>query len=350
METVKDYYGKQLKNSDDLQVTGVTSCSRKTQHIPAFVKDALKNVHEDIMSRAFGCATAYPEALVGAKILDLGSGCGRDCFVLSQLVGENGKVVGLDMTDELLEFSRNKVDYHTKVFGYTSPNVEFVKGYLEKMEDAGLEDNFFDVIVSNCVICLCRDKKAVLAEAYRVLKPGGEIYFSDMYRDGQLPPEVLTDEVLWCEGLIGSLGYKDLHDIAKKLGFSAPRMVKAENLPVLDPTIKARLGNCRYAAVTFRLYKRPEKSLSIAPSRFTYKGGIQGYEEEIKFDHNYTFKNGTATVVDGELADILQSSRFNSFFEKGQLSEKVDVASLNVDPFKIIQEKSTNGRDRKSVV
>lgn len=92
-------------------------------------------------------------------MLDLGSGAGRDCYILSNLVGESGKVVGIDMTDEQLEVANAYKDWHMKQFGYEKSNVEFRKGYIEKLGEAGLTDEMFDVIISNCVVNLSPDKE-----------------------------------------------------------------------------------------------------------------------------------------------------------------------------------------------
>ncbi len=128
-----------------------------------------------------------PEVLEGCKVLDLGCGAGRDCYIVSKLVGPTGRVVGVDMTPELLETARRYVKVHTAKFGFSEPNVEFKQGYIEQLADLDLKSNYFDCIISNCVINLSPDKGAVLREAYRVLKPGGELYFSDVYADRRLP-------------------------------------------------------------------------------------------------------------------------------------------------------------------
>ncbi|CAG5129248.1 unnamed protein product [Candidula unifasciata] len=337
-EAVRDYYGKSLTSSNDLTTTNVIQCSRNAGKLATFVTEALSLVHEDITNRTYGCATAYPEALDGAKVLDLGAGCGRDCFVLSNIVGEEGTVVGLDMTDELLQLARDKVDYHTSKYGYAKPNVSFVKGYMENMKEAGINDDFFDVIVSNCVISLCTDKRAVLREAYRVLKPGGELYFSDMYREGQLPPEVLDDKKLWCEGLIGALTCAELHDIAKELGFTTPCVVRASSLPILDEEIENKLGQVRYASVTYRLFKRLNRNdQDNKTSAFVkYLGGIRGCEDGFTFDKVYTFKKGKMTAVDPEVANILSTSRFVTFFDVVLAAEQSTHSFQIVDPFKLI--------------
>ncbi|XP_059162906.1 arsenite methyltransferase-like isoform X2 [Physella acuta] len=242
------------------------------------------------------------------------------------------------MTDELLKLASDKIEYHTLKYGYSKPNVKFVKGYMEKLEEAGLDDNYVDVIVSNCVISLCRDKKAVLREAYRALKPGGELYFSDMYRDGVLPSDVLDDEIMWCEGLIGALTYKELHAIAEELGFSVPRIVRADLMPVLDEGIKQRLGNVRYASVSYRLFKKSNMANLSVTSEAIYNGQIKGFEDELKFDALYTFKAGKRVAIDDILAEILTTSRFSKYFEVKQAKEDPqELPNLDIDPFAYIE-------------
>lgn len=153
--------------------------------------------------------------LDGLRILDLGSGTGRDCFILSKLVGERGYVVGVDMTEEQLAKANAKVEYHTKAYGYAKPNIEFKKGYIEKLGELGLEENSFDLIVSNCVINLSPDKHAVLAGAHRLLKPGGELYFSDVYCDRRVPKHLMENPVLWGECITGALYWNDFLSIAR---------------------------------------------------------------------------------------------------------------------------------------
>lgn len=160
-DAVKEYYGKVLQSSDDLKTD---ACCTDTQ-IPNYLKKALSNVQDEVMSRYYGCGLVAPQKLEGMRILDLGSGSGRDCYVLSQLVGESGLVVGVDMTDEQLDVANRHIEYHREKFGYAESNVIFKKGYIECLDELGFEDNSFDIIISNCVINLSPDKNAVLREA-----------------------------------------------------------------------------------------------------------------------------------------------------------------------------------------
>src|SRR5262249_8725803 len=114
----------------------------------------------------------------------------------SQLVGPQGEVVGVDMTDGQLETARSHIDWHMQSVGNAKPNVNFLKGYIERLDALGLRPQSFDVIVSNCVINLSVDKPAVLRGAYELLKPGGELYFADVYCDRRLPDAITSDPVL----------------------------------------------------------------------------------------------------------------------------------------------------------
>lgn len=142
-----------------------------------------RDVHPQVKSTYYGCGLVIPQQLKGLRILDLGCGSGRDCYMLAQWVGSSGCVVGVDMTPAQLDIAREHITWHTNKNGFEKPNVEFREGYIERLSELNFEDNYFDIIVSNCVINLSPDKEAVLREAYRILKPGGEIFFSDVSVD-----------------------------------------------------------------------------------------------------------------------------------------------------------------------
>ena len=196
-EEVKSYYGKELQKSEDLKTN---ACC--TLEAPAnYIQKALKNVHDDVQAKYYGCGLTIPTTLEGLKVLDLGSGSGRDCYIAAQLVGESGHVVGVDMTDEQLAVANEYKEYHREKFGYKESNVSFLKGNIEKLDELNLEKGSFDLIISNCVINLANDKLKVLKDVYALLKPGGEMYFSDVYSDRRVPEHLQNDPVLWGECL-----------------------------------------------------------------------------------------------------------------------------------------------------
>lgn len=208
---VQEYYGKTLQKSEDLQTNACCTAAAPPKHI----KEALKNVHDEVLARYYGCGLTIPECVEGMDILDLGSGSGRDCYIASQLVGKNGSVTGVDMTTEQLAVANKYKDYHAEKFGYA--NVDFLEGNIEKLDELGLDEEQFDIIISNCVINLVMDKQKVLNDAYRLLKPGGELYFSDVYCDRRIPKHLQEDQVLWGECLSGALYWNDFLRMAKKL-------------------------------------------------------------------------------------------------------------------------------------
>ncbi|XP_045904318.1 arsenite methyltransferase [Micropterus dolomieu] len=333
---VKDYYGKVLKNSSDLKTN---ACVAPSQQIPAFICQALKKVHPEVTARYYGCGLVVPECLEGCRILDLGSGSGRDCYVLSQLVGEKGHVTGIDMTEDQLEVARTYLDYHMKEFGYKKPNVSFVWGYLEALGEVGLEKSSFDIIISNCVVNLSPDKKRVLAEVYSVLKDGGELYFSDVYSSGRLTEEIKKHKVLWGECLGGALWWEDLLRLAEEAGFSPPRLVTASGITVDNKELQEILGDFKFVSATYRLFKVPKGNTKT--SQVVYNGNITGVEDSFQFDCQYTFKVDEVVEVDGEVATILSHSRLSEDFtfqppggpcELRRVKPKAGI----VDPFELV--------------
>lgn len=113
-EDVQKYYGKTLETSKDL---ATNACCTVVDY-PADVKEALALIHDEVHQKYYGCGLTVPTTLTGLKVLDLGSGAGRDCYIVSKLVGEKGSVVGVDMTDEQLEVANRHIDYHREQFGY----------------------------------------------------------------------------------------------------------------------------------------------------------------------------------------------------------------------------------------
>jgi len=265
----------------------------------------------------YGCGLIAPPLLEGTNVLDLGSGTGRDCFVLSKLVGPKGHVMGIDLTKEQLERAIKYIDYHTQAFGYEKSNVIFKLGLIEELDNLGLEDNSFDVIVSNCVVNLCPDKEAALKQAYRVLKHGGEMYFSDIYSDRRIPKDLVEDPVLLGECLSGALYWNDFVNLVKKLGFRDPRVFTSSPVTINNKRIEEKLGNIKFYSVTCRLFKIEELESNCEDygQAVIYQGTIfPEFPHVFTLDQNHQFEKGKVYPVCGNTFLMLKKSRFAAHF------------------------------------
>lgn len=312
-DEVKEYYGKVLQSSQDLK----TDACCTTEEMPDYLKQAMSKIHAEVASRYYGCGLVRPQQLQGMRILDLGCGSGRDCYILSQLAGEDGFVMGVDMTDEQLDIANAYIDYHTEAFNYKKPNIAFRKGYIERLDELDLEDNSFDIIVSNCVINLSPDKESVLREAYRVLKPGGELYFSDVYSDRRVPAELVKDPVLYGECLSGALYWNDFQNLAKKCGFLDPRLVEDRPLGIENKQIEALIGHINFYSATYRLFKLEglEAACEDYGQSVVYKGTIEHHPQFFDLDQQHHIEKGRHFTVCGNTWRMLNKTRFREHFE-----------------------------------
>lgn len=168
-------------------------------------------VEEADLKLGCGIPTEHAGIRKGDRVLDLGSGAGNDCFVARSIVGEEGFVTGLDFTDEMLE----KASQNNKKMGFT--NVEFIKGDIEKIP---LQDDSYDVVISNCVLNLVPDKEQAFSEIRRVLKPGGHFCVSDIVLKGDLPDDMIEAAALYAGCVSGALQKEAYLRIVKDAGFA----------------------------------------------------------------------------------------------------------------------------------
>jgi arsenite methyltransferase len=217
-EAVKQKYGEAAKRA----AAGGTACcggGAQLSGCDPITKDLYSDAEkralpEKALAASLGCGnpTALAELRPGEIVLDLGSGGGIDVILSAKRVGPAGKAYGLDMTDEMLALARE----NQKKAGVE--NVEFLKGAIENIP---LPDNTVDVIISNCVINLSGDKDRVLAEAFRVLKPGGRFAISDVVVRGQVPAGIRKSMELWVGCIAGALEESDYREKLARAGFAS---------------------------------------------------------------------------------------------------------------------------------
>ncbi|MCX6055185.1 MAG: arsenite methyltransferase [Chloroflexi bacterium] len=178
-----------------------------------YKKGDLESLPEEVTGISLGCGDPVTLASLrpGQTVLDLGSGGGIDCFIAGNKVGPTGRVIGVDMTPEMLDRAR------ASCIKLNADNVEFRLGEIEHLP---VSDNVIDVVISNCVINLSTDKPQVLQEIFRVLKPGGRMAVSDIVTRGELPETVKTSLSAWAGCIAGAMDGDEMVVIMKKIGFS----------------------------------------------------------------------------------------------------------------------------------
>lgn len=310
---IKEYYGKILRSKKDLQTN--TCCSPDT--FPPYLKAIMEKLHPEIIEKFYGCGSPIPPALEDCTVLDLGCGSGRDVYAVSALVGPRGRVIGVDMTEEQIMMAQKHLEFQTKKFGLSRPNIEFKQGYIENLRELGIADNSVDVVISNCVINLSPDKRAVFAEIFRVLKPGGELYFSDIFAGCRLPEHLQEDPVLLCECLGGALYIEDFRRLLRGLGCLDYRVVSKRKVALDNPAIEARVGLVDFYSMTIRAFKLHtlEDICEDYGQVATYLGTIPECPHRFELDDHHLFKTGKPMLVCGNTASMVEETRYAKHFK-----------------------------------
>ncbi len=310
-KSVREYYGEVLKTKEDLK----TSACCPTDAMLVYLRPYLANVHEEVQEKFYGCGSPIPHALEGRSVLDLGCGTGRDVYTLSQLVGEKGYVVGVDMTENQLAVAKKYIVYHMDKFGYRKPNVTFHQGYIEDLKTLGLEDNSVDVVTSNCVINLSPNKKQVFREIFRVLKPGGELYFSDIFAGRRVPEDLTNDPVLLGECLGGAMYIEDFRRMLRNVGCLDYRIVTKDAIALNDVEVQRKAGRIGFYSMTVRTFKCDFEDICEDYGHVAYyKGTIDDSPHAFILDDHHIFKKGQPVLVCGNTAKMLSETHYGQHF------------------------------------
>lgn len=328
-ETVKAYYGKILQNKKDLKtnaccsVDGSTSFtinpehSRRIDSFPQALKSLMKQIEPEILDKFYGCGSPIPPLLKNCTVLDLGCGTGRDVYLVSALVGEDGMSIGVDMTDEQLEVAQRYKDAQMQRFGFKKYNVNFKKGYIEDLRELGIADSSVDVVISNCVINLSPDKRSVFSEIFRVLKTGGELYFSDVFADRRIPQHIKNDPIFYGECMGGSMYIEDFRRMLRDIGCLDYRVMSKRKITIDDSDMAFTAEGITFYSMAIRAFKIDdlEDTCEDYGQIAVYLGTIPETPHQFILDERHIFIKDKPVVICGNTASILQKSRYSRHFK-----------------------------------
>jgi arsenite methyltransferase len=242
-DVIKDRYGKIARGE---QTFCCPSCGPTTTDqclAVGYTAEDLRLVPElAILGVGCGNPTALADLKEGETVLDLGSGAGIDVFLAAKKVGEHGRVIGVDMTEDMVARGSQLAREH----GFA--NVEFRLGYIEQLP---VDSATVDAIISNCVINLTPDKLASFTEIYRVLKPGGRILISDLVTAGELPEDVRASAAAWADCLAGAMAKEAYLETIRSAGFADVTVVSQSSYeaPGMDERLQGKIISVKVGAV-----------------------------------------------------------------------------------------------------
>ena len=320
-----------------------------------YSEDLLKVIPREVVERDYGCGDPSRYLREGEVVVDLGSGTGKICFIAAQIVGAKGKVIGVDMTDEMLEVARRNAPIVAERIGYT--NVEFRKGRIQDLAldlerlDAELKRNpitdaasflaadelaeelrvkqpliandSIDVVVSNCVLNLVepKSKRMLFEEIFRVLKKGGRAVISDIVSDEEVPEEMQNDPELWSGCISGALTEEGLMVAFEKAGFYGIQILKRDGRPWRT------VQGIEFRSVTVEAFKGKQGECFERNQAVIYRGPFK----EVLDDDNHRMQRGTRYAVCDKTYNLYKKSPYRDFFEF--VYPIVDVPLAKAKPF-----------------
>ncbi len=279
---------------DDPQATARTRDADGT--VPGEARDKMFNVAAEIKNTFHELGAPIPPLLEGCTVVDLCCGSGRDTYLAAQLVGEEGKVIGVEPNADRLAIAQKYLDQEIKQFGYDTCNVELVHGVPEDL--SFIADDSVDVVISNCTFNLSPDKAAYVAEVKRILKPEGEWYFTDVFCDRRIPQDVSDKIENVAMRLGGAMFIEDFRRIAQAAGFHDPRYLITNKTPLTEEEA-AMYPDIAFATITSRLINSELTSDHCEDygEEIVYDGSLPDYPEFFLFDKDITFPAGQACHV-----------------------------------------------------
>lgn len=329
----------------------------------------LKIIPSEVIEKDYGCGDPSQYVHEGETVLDLGSGTGKICFIASQVVGEKGKVIGVDMTDDMLEVATRNAPVIADRVGYA--NVEFKKGRIQDLkldlnefqaeleknpvtsaegwmeaekvakrlsEDSPMiESDSIDVVVSNCVLNLVdQDLKAqMFNEIFRVLKRGGRAVISDIVADEEVPEHMQNDSRLWSGCISGAMTEVGFLKAFEDAGFYGIELLKFESEPWQT------VEGIEFRSVTVQAYKGKEGECLDANQAVVYRGPFS----EVKDDDGHTFIRGERIAVCEKTYEIYSKAPYSNFFDL--VAPHNPVAAAEMKPFDCTRDVIRSAKETK---
>src|SRR5881392_1191487 len=326
----------------------------------------LKIIPDEVILKDYGCGDPSRYLKPGETVLDLGSGTGKICFIAAQVVGATGKIIGIDMTDEMLEVARRNAPIVAERIGYA--NVEFRKGRiqdlaldLEKLDqelkkkpitDAAsflradelaeelrvkhplIKSDSIDVVVSSCVLNLVepKSKPQLFAEIFRVLKKGGRAVISDIVSDEVVPEELQNDPELWSGCISGALTEEGFLAAFEKAGFYGIQILKRDVNPWRS------VEGIEFRSVTVEAFKGKQGECFERNQAVIYRGPFK----EVLDDDNHRMERGKRYAVCDKTYNLYKKAPYRDFFEF--VDPIVDVPLADAKPFDCSRELRQIGR------
>jgi ubiquinone/menaquinone biosynthesis C-methylase UbiE len=303
---LREFYGRRVQKTADLSTK---ACC--TDDAARRFSDVLALLPDDVRQRHYGCGCPLPaDDLTGLTVLDLGAGAGVDAFIALHCVGPNGSVHGVDMTAEQLDVARRNASTVARRFEHPKTNVTFHEDYIETADV--IPDASIDLVISDCVINLSPAKNEVFRTIWRVLKPGGEFYVSDIAADRRLPHSVRNDPQLVAECLGGAEYEHDWFDQMRDAGFADPRVVErrvvqreALGMPIVFSSLTVR---------GFKLSEMDQRCEDYGQTA-VYLGSIPNTPARFVLDDHHVFEAERPAPVCRNTARMLTETRLAAHFD-----------------------------------
>jgi arsenite methyltransferase len=337
-----------------------------------YQSDYLKVIPREVIERDYGCGDPSRYLREGETVLDLGSGTGKICFIATQIVGPNGRVIGVDMTNEMLEVARRNAPIVASRIGYS--NIEFRKGRIQDLAldlerlDAELKrspimdaasflaadelaeelrvkhplvaSDSIDVVVSNCVLNLVepKSKGQLFEEIFRVLRKGGRVVISDIVSDEEVPEELQSDPELWSGCISGALTEERFLNAFEKAGFYGIQILKRD----VDPW--RTVQGIEFRSITIEAFKGKQGECFERNQAVIYRGPFK----EVLDDDNHRMERGRRYAVCDKTYNLYRKAPYQEFFEF--IDPIVDLPLAEAKPFDcsrttLRHSKETKGQD-----